>query len=372
MRILADCNMVSADSIFSSLGRVELVDGRAIEAQQLQGIDVLLVRSVTQVNAQLLGDCLPRFIGTATSGVDHVDRDFLGRRGIPFAWAPGSNADSVVDYVLSALCHCEDKLERILAGAPVGIIGFGHIGRRLRSRLQALGITVRAYDPWLAADDAAELCSLAEVLACEVVSIHAELTRQQPWPSYHLLGANELSQLCPDALLINAARGEIIDSHALLTVARQRSDLQLVLDVWEDEPIVSADLLQRCRFGSAHIAGYSTDGKIRATHMLFDACCAALQFDGGQTSQGLPLVSVSVPLEKTGADLIRWLVAQVYNIRDDDDLLRGAMPGGFDPLRKQYRERRELGLLEIVNFEQLTAQAAELCLALGCSSGQQE
>ena len=366
MRILADRNMVSVDAMFSTLGRVELVDGRTIDAQQLRGIDVLLVRSVTQVNAQLLGVCQPGFIGTATSGVEHIDRNFLRRQGIPFAWAPGSNADSVVDYVLSAICHCEDKLERIIAGATVGVIGFGHIGRRLCARLQALGVSTCACDPWLAQDDTAQLGSLEEVLACEVVSIHAELTRQQPWPSYHLLGVDALSRLRLDALLINAGRGEIIDCQALPAVARRRSDLQLVLDVWEGEPKVSADLLQRCRFGSAHIAGYSTDGKLRATRMLFDACCAALQIDGGRQHQTLPPLVVSVPLDKSGAELIRWLVAQVYNIRDDDDLLRGAMPQGFDRLRKQYRQRRELGLLQIDNFEQLSAQAGELCLALGC------
>jgi erythronate-4-phosphate dehydrogenase len=369
MRILADRNMLVVDSMFATMGSVELLDGRTITTQQLAGVDVLLVRSVTQVNAQLLGAYRPAFIGTATSGVDHIDRSFLQEQGVPFAWAPGSNADSVVDYVLSAVCHCEDKLERILDGAAVGVIGFGHIGRRLCARLQALGITVRAYDPWLAQDDFPQLCTLEEVLSCEVVSIHAELTRQQPWPSYHLLGADELSQLRPEALLISAGRGELIDTQALLAVGRAHSGLHLVLDVWEGEPDVNADLLQRCRFGSAHIAGYSTDGKVRATRMLFDACCAALQIDCEPASQELPLLSVSVPLEKSDAELIRWLVAQVYNIGDDDRLLRGAMPDGFDLLRKQYRPRRELGLLEIVNFEQLSAQAGELCLALGCSPG---
>jgi erythronate-4-phosphate dehydrogenase len=367
---LADRNMLSVDSIFAALGRVELVDGRSISPAQLAAVDVLLVRSVTPVNEALLGDCQPSFVGTATSGVDHVDRDFLQRRAIPFAWAAGSNADSVVDYVLSAISHCEDKLERILEGKPVGIIGFGHIGRRLCSRLQALGADVYAYDPWLPADEFPELCGLEQVLSCEVLTIHAELTRRQPWPSYHLLAGRELQQLGNGALLINAGRGEVIDSQALLSCAAARPDLHLVLDVWEGEPQVNSQLLQLSRFGTAHIAGYSYDGKVRATSMLYRACLQALGRAPDKTPMELPPESVTVPAELSGTALVRWLLARVYDIREDDRLLRAAMPDGFDQLRREYRRRRELGSLRIANFEQLTAASRRNCLALSCQSGE--
>jgi erythronate-4-phosphate dehydrogenase len=369
MRILADRNMLSVDAIFAALGRVELVDGRNISRAQLEGVEVLLVRSVTRLDEALLGDTQPSFVGTATSGIDHVDRDFLQRRGIPFAWAAGSNADSVVDYVLSAISHCDDKLERILAGAAVGIIGFGHIGRRLCARLQALGVDVRAYDPWLQADEFPELCSLEQVLSCEVITVHAELTHRQPWPSYHLLAGPELQQLDQGALLINAGRGELIDSQALLSIAAARPDLQLVLDVWEGEPRVDSRLLQGCRFATAHIAGYSYDGKVRATQMLYRACLEALGRAVNETPMALPTESVTVPRALSGAALIRWLLTQVYDIREDDGLLRAAMPDGFDQLRREYRRRRELGSLNIANLEQLNAAAKRLCLALSCQPG---
>lgn len=357
--------MLSVETLFSGLGRVELVDGRSISSADLEGVDLLLVRSVTAVNAALLGSSKPRFVGTATSGIDHVDRELLQSLGIPFAWAPGSNADSVVDYVLSAIAHCDDKLERVLNGAPVGIVGFGHIGRRLCARLQGLGAQVRAYDPWLSQDDF-DLSSLQQVLACEVVCLHAELTRQAPWPSYHLLGTEQLQQLGRDTLLINAGRGELIDTQALLATASERPDLQLVLDVWEGEPRVNPALLQRCLFGSAHIAGYSYDGKVRATRMLYRACIEALALKDDGAIAELPPQTLVVPPDLDGATLVRWLLLQVYDIREDDALLRAAMPAGFDPLRKAYRQRRELRGLRITNLEQLNPSARDLCLAL-CS-----
>jgi erythronate-4-phosphate dehydrogenase len=356
--------MLAVEALFSALGQVELVDGRTINSAQLEGVDLLLVRSVTAVDAALLADSELKFVGTATSGIDHVDRELLQSRGIPFAWAPGSNADSVVDYVLSAISHSDDKLERILDGAAVGIIGFGHIGRRLCSRLRSLGVQVYAYDPWLSPDDFEELVSLEQVLACEVVSIHAELTHQSPWPSYHLLAVGELQQLGEGALLINAGRGELIDPAALLAIAARRKDLQLVLDVWEGEPMVDPQLLQLSRFGSAHIAGYSYDGKVRATSMLYRACVQLLDLSDNGSDTELPALSISAPADLTGAELLRWLVLQVYDIREDDSLLRAAMPSGFDQLRRQYRRRRELGRLRISNCEQLSPASRNLCVAL--------
>ena len=147
MKILADRNMTGVADIFTPLGEVSLFDGRVLTPDDLAGVDILLVRSVTRVDAALLARHRPRFVGSATSGFDHVDRDWLAAENIPFAHAPGSNADSVVDYVLSVLCRHRGHLDRLLAGEALGIVGYGHIGKRLRERLSRLGIRCRAYDP---------------------------------------------------------------------------------------------------------------------------------------------------------------------------------------------------------------------------------
>jgi erythronate-4-phosphate dehydrogenase len=358
--------MAGVEDIFSDLGTVELFEGRALSPGQLAGVDVLLVRSVTRVDDDLLADHAPRFIGTATSGFDHVDRNVLQRRGIPFAWAPGSNADSVVDYVFSALCHHRERLAGLLAGEPLGIIGYGHIGRRLEERLARLGIRCHAYDPWLEPGDSPALGDLDRVLGCPVVCLHAALTDAPPWPSRHMLDAAQLAALPADALLLNAGRGELIDTQALLQMHRARPDVSLVLDVWEGEPAISADVLAAATLGTAHIAGYSHDGKLRATVMLYRAARGALGLEPAAPRRFLSPLEVEVPSDIEGQALFCRLVSEVYDVAEDDRALRAAMPDGFDRLRRTYRRRRELSALRILNGAELGASARAFCEAMGC------
>jgi erythronate-4-phosphate dehydrogenase len=331
VKILADRNMVAVEDFFGELGAVAYFDGR--ELSNIESADLLLVRSVTRVDEVLLGDHRPRFIGTATSGVDHIDQELLARRAIPFAWAPGSNADSVVDYVLSALCHAGQRLRRLLQGEPLGIVGYGHIGRRLHERLARLGVVCRAYEPWLDPADRDALTALDAVLSCPVVCLHAALTREMPWPSFHMLDGPALDRLPEGALLINAGRGELLATGELLRFKQRRPDVDLVLDVWEHEPHIEAGLLAECLFGTAHIAGYSTDGKRRATAMLYHSACRSLGITPRPVADTAGAVRVDVP-PLADAELLCWLVRQVYDIRDDDRLLRCAPPGGFDRLRR--------------------------------------
>ncbi len=149
LTILADENIPAVEHYLGALGRVQRVNGRTLERAQLQDVDILLVRSVTRVDEALLAGCPVKFVGTATSGFDHIDRRLSGAHGIAFAYAPGSNANSVVEYVLAAIAAVGDKLEQLLAGGVVGIVGYGAIGKAVAARLAALGIRYRIYDPWL-------------------------------------------------------------------------------------------------------------------------------------------------------------------------------------------------------------------------------
>ena len=366
MQILADRNIVNVVEQFSPIGDVRLVDGRGISAADLAGVDILLVRSVTPVDETLLASHKLRFVGSATSGIDHVDRELLARRGIPFAYAPGSNADSVVDYVLSSLINYRASLERLLDGGVMGLIGYGHIGRRMQQRMERLGIEVIACDPWLSSDEYPGLGSLEQVLNCDVVSLHAELTDRQPWPSRHLIGAAELAMLASGALLINTGRGELIDNRALKQALVKGCDWRVVLDVWEGEPFVDVALLHRVGYGSAHIAGYSSDGKRRATQVLLEACCSALDLDSPARPVNHAPLQLAVPPALHGIELLGYLVAAVYDIREDDRLLRAVAPGSFDQLRRTYRERRELNAVTIENLAELDREQCRLCEALLC------
>lgn len=374
LSILADENIPAVEHYVGTVGRVQRYSGRALRAAQLAGVDVLLVRSITRVDEQLLAGSTVRFVGTATSGVDHVDQLWLRRQGIGFRHAPGSNANSVVEYVLAAIATVGSHLETLLAGGCMGIIGYGHIGKALAARLNRLGIRHRIYDPWLDQHTVPHAASWDELLRCDVISLHPELTRELPWPSHHLFESQALSRLQPGCLLINASRGAVLDNTALRHCLENNAPVDAVLDVWEGEPLVDAQLLQRVRLGTAHIAGYSLDGKLLATRMLVEAMSAHFGLswqDPGSAAGDPPPITVAKRLEPLA--LLRHLLRCRYRIDEDDAALREVAAGdpaaaaaGFDRLRRDYPPRREL-LGSRVSLQGPSDGSLDILRGLGCT-----
>ncbi|MFV8817196.1 4-phosphoerythronate dehydrogenase [Haliea sp. E17] len=370
-RVLVDENIPGAEAYLGNFAEITRAPGRQIAREQLLQADALLVRSVTRVDAALLAGTPVRFVGTATSGFDHIDREWLAAQGIGFCHAPGSNANSVVEYLLAAIAENGDFLERLLAGARIGIVGYGHIGQAVVRRLQHLAIDYCVCDPWLEAGAVPNCASLDDVLACSVVSLHPSLVRAQPWPSYHLLGASELAQLQSGQLLVNASRGPVVDNRDLLARLQQPDAPAVVLDVWEPEPQLDPELLAGVDLGTAHIAGYSLDGKLLATGMLATALAQTLGLDvpAPRAPDPGPLF-LAAP--GSPADALRQLLAQRYRVADDDRRLRDAVLGApaeqaarnFDLLRKHYPERRELAG-SVVNLDTGAESHAGLVRALG-------
>lgn len=352
VKVVADENIPGLQGLEAAGLSLRRIAGRDISPADLQDADALLIRSVTRVNAALVDSAARlRFVGTATSGFDHIDRALLERRGITFAYAPGSNANSVVEYVLSAIAETGEFLERLLAGGRVGIVGYGHIGQRLGRRLDALGIAWIASDPWLAPAHVPHTAPLSEVLSADVVTLHAELTDAAPYPSQHLLHTDNLARMGEHTLLINASRGAVVDNAALCERLAAVNAPVAVLDVWEGEPTPDTRLLERVRFGSAHIAGYSWDGKLLATRMLLEAMASVLAIAlPPVSSEQAPPLRLALA-DAAGPALVRSLLAARYRLADDDCLLREAMDASlsgadrgqaFDSLRRGYRRRREL------------------------------
>ena len=350
MKILADENIPLVTEFFAAIGDVVTLPGRNIRSQDANDANVLLIRSVTTVDEQLLGDSDVAFVGTCTIGVDHLDQAWLQKNQIKFSSAPGCNANSVVEYVYAALCH----LDVDWRDKKFGIIGCGNVGGLLHKCLKLQGVDCYCYDP-LRTEQHPDLTSLSNVLACDIISLHTPLTKSGEHPSFHLINLPELEQLKTGAVLLNCGRGPVINNADLLTFLQLRSDVRVVLDVWEPEPNISLDLLDKVSLGSPHIAGYSYDGKLKGTEMIYQALCKHLQQE--------PLLSlsqlVSAPTNNTLAlaeELSPWgqikqLIEQVYSIADDDKRLRdlacNARTGkenfseGFDNLRKHYSIRRE-------------------------------
>ena len=368
MKIVADENMPLVEGLFNDLGQVTRLPGRNMTAQDVKDADILLVRSVTKVNESLLSGSKVKFVGTATIGTDHVDQAWLSEQGIGFANATGCNAHSVVDYVISALICLGQDDDRALTDLSVGVIGAGNVGGRLIHRLKKLGVKVKGFDPFKD-DETLSLTSLDEVLACDVVSLHVPLTKDGEHPTHHLIDEDALRSMKPNAILINSARGPVVDNSALKQHLILFPEFKAVLDVWETEPEVDRELLELVDLGTAHIAGYSLDGKFKGTFQIFSEVC---KYFGLPNRKRLPqmlpepdLVQVGFATGASFESVFPRLVQVAYDIRRDDRALRRAVvrseniPEAFDLLRKHYPVRREFSSLTVKMRKNDTANSGK-------------
>ena len=354
MKILVDENMPYAVELFGRLGNVQAVPGRPIPQEALADAGALMVRSVTKVNQALLAGSGVGFVGTATAGTDHVDEAWLQQAGIGFSAAPGCNAIAVVEYVFSALLLLAERDGFHLRDKTVGIVGVGNVGSRLNARLQALGVNTLLCDPPRAErGDTGEFWPLEKLVAeADVLTFHTPLHKSGPYKSLHLANAELLEALPDDRILINASRGAVVHNAALLKVLEQGKRLSTVLDVWEPEPELSVPLLDLVDIGTAHIAGYTLEGKARGTTQVFEAFAQHLgQPQSIELASLLPLPEFSEirlhgPLDE---GRLKRLIHLVYDVRRDDAPLRqvAGLPGEFDRLRKYYQERREWSSLRV-------------------------
>lgn len=370
MRLLADENIPLLEPFFSGFGEIRRLPGRAIARAALADVDALLVRSVTRVDAALLEGTPVRFVGTCTIGTDHLDLGHFERAGIAWASAPGCNARGVVDYVLGALLALAERTGRDLASLTYGVVGAGQVGGRLVEVLRGLGWQVLVCDPPRQSHEGGDYVDLDTLLAAsDVISLHTPLTREGPLATQHLLDAGRLARLRPGCWLINASRGAVIDNAALKACLQAGAALEVVLDVWEGEPLVDAGLAALCRLATPHIAGYSLDGKLRGTEQIYRAFCAWRGEEPQVSLAALLPPPWLAALQLDGMADPRWALATlcraVYDPRSDDAAFRRTLAGeagerraAFDRLRKEYPPRRELPGLRV----QLGAgaQAAEL------------
>lgn len=375
MRIVADQNIAEVEAAFGGLGEVIRVPGRMLAREHLRDAGMLLVRSVTRVDAELLDDTPVRFVATATSGVDHVDLDYLRARAIAFADAPGSNAESVAEYVVCTLLVRLAAEERSAEGLTVGIVGCGHVGSRVAQKCEALGMRCILNDPPLRdATGNPRYQDIETALQADVVTLHVPLTDHGAYPTHHLIDAGRLQRMRPDALIINTARGGVIDETALVRHLYARSGTNAVIDCWENEPAVSRRLLSRAVLATAHIAGYSYDAKLRATEMIYQGACRYLGVEPAWKAALDPIAGGYMVDTHVDQEALRRAVIACYDVRADDALLRFAltmapqrMPPYFDGLRRDYRRRREFAALKVTchrRRERLAAMLAGLGFAV--------
>jgi len=354
VRILADENIPLVREAFGSLGEVTTMSGRAMDAAAVADADVLLVRSITKVNAALLEGSPVRFVATATIGEDHIDKPYLAERGIGFSSAPGCNANSVGQYMTSALLTLANAFSLDLGSMSLGIVGVGNVGKRVLAKTFALGLEGVLNDPPLARETGdPKYGPIDDVFGCDIVTLHVPLAKDGPDPTVHLADASFIRRMKPGAFLFNTSRGPVAAGDAIKQALVDGHLKACVLDVWEGEPAIDTDLLERVFIGTPHIAGYSFDGKVDGTRQIYEAACRFFEIDPTWDFSLLlpepecPEVRVSGSAADA-MDEIRQAVLAVYDIRNDDATMRTILdtpesdrPALFDRLRKEYPRRRE-------------------------------
>lgn len=370
MKIICATNMPFAMEAFSTLGETRILEGRDIKAADVHETEILALRSTTKVNRALLEGSKVGFVGTATIGTDHLDIPYFDQAGIKWCFAPGCNANSVSEYITAALLYLACKHGFTLEGKTIGVIGVGNVGRRVVQKARALGMRVLMNDPpreraevtshesRVTSPDGIDadrtFVSLDQVLAeADIITVHVPLTKEGPDKTVHLANAAFFGRAKKGLIFLNAARGPVVDSPALLNALAEGRVSHVVLDTWEGEPDYRLDVLAKVDIATPHIAGHSFEGKVMGTVMVYREVCKFLGVPASWSHEPLmpvPLVpEVTVEVAgRTHQAVLREVVRQVYDLEGDDRRFRDSALTdhagrikNFDRLRSHYPERRE-------------------------------
>ncbi len=331
VRIVIEKNIPFISGLLDGVADVRYLTADEINAITMRDADALITRTRTRCDAALLDGSCCRFIATATIGTDHIDLDYCKHHGITVANAPGCNAPAVAQYVFASIAALKKEVE----GLTIGIVGVGHVGRIVECWARQLGMKVLLCDPPRAEDEGHDRFVSLDVIASrsDIVTFHTPLTRNGRYPTFHLCGKDFLGALERNPVIINCARGEVVDTQALVNAMDDGRVSESVIDCWEGEPHVSPDLLERAMIATPHIAGYSREGKIRATSMALMALCRHF---------GLPEINVTerVPDGATGKVTLEAIKASYDPEEDTRNLKKN--PESFEALRNGYRYRNEV------------------------------
>ncbi len=333
--------------------------GRHMKAKDVRDADVLLVRSITRVNRELLAGSKVRFIGSATIGTDHIDLDWIAEQGIVFANAPASNAISAAEYVVSALLYVASRRAIDLSRLTAGIIGCGNVGSRVQTRLQAMGMQCLVCDPPRAEEEGPDgFVDMSDLAGADLITVHVPLVVEGQHRTINLINQDFLQSLSADCIFINTSRGDVVDESALKLKHEQYSSFRSILDVWNNEPLIDVELGGYADIATPHIAGYSIDGKLRATGMLYEALNSYLGTESSWSAKSMlptpadPVIRLAADM--SAAEVISTCMNQVYDITADDQRMRNTFDlpevergQAFDRLRKDYPMRRECSAYRI-------------------------
>lgn len=355
MKIICSDNIPYAQEAFADFGEVKTLRGRSITAKDARDADALMIRSTTKVGPALLDGSRARFVATATIGTDHLDIPYLESRGIAWCSAPGCNANSVSEYIAAALLVLGSRHNIKLENRAIGVIGVGRVGTKVVAKARALGMRVILNDPpRFDREGDAAFRPLDEVLAqADFLTLHTPLEKKGKYPTVHLANESFFKRIQPGAILLNAARGPVIENEAFLAALHDKRLSHAALDTWDPEPAIRPDIFAAVDLGTPHIAGYSFDGKVNGTVMIYREYCRFLGVEPTWSPDALlpppivPMVSVQAA-GRSKQDVLAEIVRAVYDIEADHNALGKNLPlddsaraTHFDGLRRNYPDRRE-------------------------------
>lgn len=331
VHVIIESRIPFVDDRLDGIARVTRLAPEEFTPEAVADADALIVRTRTKVDGSLLSGSKVKFVATATIGTDHIDMDWCRENGVVVANAPGCNAPGVAQYVLSSI------IEQGYAIGPdttLGIVGVGHVGSIVERWSRALGLNVLLCDPPRARAEGAEgFVGIDEVARkADIITFHTPLADSGPDATRHLISESFLAACERKPLIINAARGAVADTAALIKAVEDGQIVRPVIDCWEGEPRISERLMALASVATPHIAGYSFEGKVRATQMALDAFTGYFGLPQARPLDGVDMTVADSPSAAS--------ISASYSPAADTAALLAA-PASFETLRNTYHYRKE-------------------------------
>ena len=329
MKIIIENHIPFIHGIFDAVADVVYLPSDQITAEVMKDADALITRTRTRCNEALLTGSKCRFIATATIGTDHIDLDYCHKAGITVVSAPGCNAPAVAQYVLTSIYHTVGDF----CGHCLGVVGVGHVGSIVARWAEGLGMKVLRNDPIREENEGGdEFVSLAQIAGqCDIITFHTPHTLAGKYPTHHLADGKFFNSLIRKPVVINSARGPIVDTPMLIEALKEGKVSKTIIDCWEGEPSISTELLSMASIATPHIAGYSYEGKVRATIAVAEALAKHFNLNVRLTTEK--------PADAPDTVTLQELLSSYNPQVDTDNLKRN--PEKFETLRNEYDFRHE-------------------------------
>ena len=332
MKLVIDDACYAYDEIFSGFGDIVAIAGRDINADSVKDADILIVRSRTKVNQQLLENSQVKFVGSTVAGLDHIDQDYLQNNNITFFSAQGCNAMAVAEFVISAIVNLADQYQFNITDKTLGIIGVGNVGSRLAAKAQLMGIKTLLNDPPRQEKETLDhFVDLDTALSADIVTFHTPITYDGKHPSYHLLNENNFHHINPNTILFNAARGGVIDEK----IWEKTQTMVNIIDCWENEPNINANLQKNAYWATPHIAGHSIDAKFMGSFMVYEALCTYLGVAIDEKIANL----INPGVLTTTSNTLKDTFNEIYDFKQDTAAIKNIE--NFEYYRRNYPDRYE-------------------------------